>query len=125
MIYGALTVDHKSEIKNQIRVVFEHSLWWLLPAILISSAAAFFKYKKLTGLPDIPQGVAVLLSALRFLILLFLSGLILNPALSLLKRTKEKPVLVLAQDNSESLLKNRDSYPTMDSSFIPKKSTNP
>ncbi len=90
-------------------MVFEHSLWWLLPAILISSAAAFFKYKKLTGLPDIPQGVAVLLSTLRFLILLFLSGLILNPALSLLKRTKEKPVLVLAQDNSESLLKNRDS----------------
>ena len=27
----------------------------------------------------------------------------------MLKRTKEKPVLVLAQDNSESLLKNRDS----------------
>lgn len=90
-------------------MVFEHSLWWFLPALLISSAAAFFKYKKLTGLPDIPQGVAVSLSALRFFILLLLFGLILNPALSLLKRIKEKPVLVLAQDNSESLLKNRDS----------------
>lgn len=90
-------------------MIFEHSFWWLFPAILISLAVASLKYKKLSRLPDIAKGTAILISVLRFFIIFLLCLLILNPALSLSKRVKEKPVLIIAQDNSESLLKSKDS----------------
>ncbi|MDE7073692.1 MAG: hypothetical protein K2O69_01350, partial [Odoribacter sp.] len=57
------------------KVVFEYSFWWILPVVLIAFAAAYSKYRKLAGLPDIPKGVAVLTASLRFLtsfVLLFL-----------------------------------------------------
>lgn len=90
-------------------MVFEYSYWWILPAILLSLAVAYLKFLKLTKLPDIPWWVRILIPALRFLIIFSLLLLLLNPALSILHRIKEKPLLVIAQDNSASLVKNKDS----------------
>ena len=90
-------------------MVFEYSYWWILPAILLSLAVAYFKFLKLTKLPDIPWWVRILIPTLRFLIIFSLLLLLLNPALSILHRIKEKPLLVIAQDNSASLVKSKDS----------------
>lgn len=91
------------------KVVFEYSFWWILPVVLIAFAAAYSKYRKLAGLPDIPKGVAVLTASLRFLTFFVLLFLLLHPALSLWRRMKEKPLLVVAQDNSASVAENKDS----------------
>lgn len=90
-------------------MVFEYSYWWILPAILISLAAAYFKFKKLSKLPDIAFGIRFIIAGLRFLVLFSLLLLLLNPALSVLHRIKEKPLLIVAQDNSASIIKNKDS----------------
>lgn len=90
-------------------MIFEHSYWWILPALLLSVAVAYFKFKKLAGLPDIPRGISVLVALLRFLVVFMLCVLLLNPALSVLRHIKEKPLLIVAQDNSQSILKNKDS----------------
>ncbi len=90
-------------------MVFEYSYWWIFPAIALAIAVAYFKLKKLSGLPDIPRGISIVISMLRFLVCLILLLLLLNPALSVLHRLKEKPLLIVAQDNSLSVLKNKDS----------------
>ncbi|MDE6451649.1 MAG: hypothetical protein K2L23_05055, partial [Odoribacter sp.] len=90
-------------------MIFEYSYWWILPAILLSVAVAYFKFKKLSGLPDISRGISIVVSILRFLIVFTLFFLLLNPALSVLHHIKEKPLLIVAQDNSLSVLKNKDS----------------
>lgn len=90
-------------------MVFEYSYVWLLPVFLLSFTVAWFKFRKLSKLPDIPPGIRILISGLRFLVIFTLLLLLLNPALSLLQRTEEKPLLLIAQDNSASLLQNKDS----------------
>lgn len=90
-------------------MVFEYSYWWILPAILLSLAVAYLKFIKLTKLPDIPWGIRFLISTLRFLVIFFLLLLLLNPALSILHKIEEKPLLIIAQDNSASVIKNKDS----------------
>lgn len=90
-------------------MVFEYSYWWILLIILLSLAVSYLKFKKISKLPDIGFPVALLISSLRFVILFVLLFLLLKPALSLLRNVKEKPLLVIAQDNSASLLKNKDS----------------
>ena len=90
-------------------MVFEYSYWWMLPAVLLSLAVGYLKFKKLSGLPDIPGGISIVVPILRFLVVFTLLLLLLNPALSILHRIKEKPLLVVAQDNSLSILKNKDS----------------
>lgn len=90
-------------------MVFEYSYVWLLPVFLLSFTVAWFKFRKLSRLPDIPLGIRIVISGLRFLVIFTLLLLLLNPALSLLQRTEEKPVLLIAQDNSASLIQNKDS----------------
>lgn len=90
-------------------MVFEYSLWWILPIILLSLSVAYFKFKKISKLPDIGFGIAFLISFLRFCVLFVLLALLLKPAVSFFRNIKEKPLLLIAQDNSASLLNHKDS----------------
>ena len=90
-------------------MVFEYSFWWILPALLLSLVVAHSKFRKLSKLPDIRFGLSLFISTLRFLIVFTLLLLLLNPALSILHQIEEKPLLIIAQDNSASILKNKDS----------------
>lgn len=90
-------------------MVAEYSLGWIFPIIVLSLAVAWFKFRKISRLPDISFGLALLISSLRFLTLFFLLFLLLKPAISFLRNVKEKPLLIIAQDNSVSLIKNKDS----------------
>lgn len=76
---------------------------------LLSAVVARSKFRKLRRLPDIGKGVAYAIATLRFLTTLLLLVLLLQPALSLVRRIKVKPILVIAQDNSASLLNGGDS----------------
>lgn len=90
-------------------MVFEYSLWWILPIILLSLSVAYAKFKKISKLPDINFGIAFLISSLRFCVIFVLLALLLKPAVSFFRNIKEKPLLIVAQDNSASLLNHKDS----------------
>lgn len=90
-------------------MIFEYSLWWIVPIIIVSVWVARLKFKKISKLPDIPFGINLFISFLRFSVLFLLLLLLLRPALQLTKTVKEKPVLIVAQDNSASLLNAKDS----------------
>lgn len=90
-------------------MVFEYSYWWILPMLVLSGTIAYLKFRKVSKLPDISFGLALLISSLRFLVTLILLVLLLNPALSFVKSIREKPLLIVARDNSASIPKNKDS----------------
>lgn len=49
------------------------------------------------------------MAAFRFLVVTFLCFLLLSPLLKTVSRSTEKPVIIIAQDNSESLVVSKDS----------------
>lgn len=87
-------------------LTFEYSLFWLFPIVIGSIAAAWVLYFSNSSL-----GLAkkIALASLRFLSSFIIATLLLSPFFNLKERITEKPILVLIQDESSSLVSNRDS----------------
>lgn len=60
-------------------------------------------------LPDIGRYLALIIAFIRFCLIFSLLFLLLKPALSLVRHSRIKPLLIVAQDNSASLLNSKDS----------------
>ncbi|MDL2251908.1 hypothetical protein LJC12_03565 [Odoribacter sp. OttesenSCG-928-J03] len=90
-------------------MIFEYSYWWILLIVAVSFWVARIKFRKISRLPDVRTGMNILISSIRFLTVFLLLFLLLKPVLSLYRNIKEKPILIVAQDNSMSLLNNKDS----------------
>lgn len=90
-------------------MVFEYSYWWILIMLALAGGVAYLKFRKISKLPDISFLLAFFIAFLRFLVVLILLVLLLNPAFSFVRNIKEKPLLIIAQDNSVSILNNKDS----------------
>ncbi len=92
-----------------IRIVTEAPLWLSLLCIgagLICAALLYFRDKRLV---DASRGLLLSMSVLRFFTVSILAFLLLGPLLKTIFREVEKPVIILAQDNSESLILGKDS----------------
>lgn len=92
-------------------VLFQYSPWWIFVCLLVGSIYAFAMYQPLPRL--VGSGTAVGgfdkrttygLAALRFVVVSFLCFLLLNPLIRSQKTLTEKPKVVLAVDNSESVV---------------------
>lgn len=89
----------------------EISLWWLLPCLLLSIGLAIWLYslKNNGWVSELPKKWRYFLIGLRsfslFLTILLLFGLVFQA----FKYKKEKPIIVLAIDNSTSMLNYSDS----------------
>ncbi|ADB37424.1 VWA domain-containing protein [Spirosoma linguale] len=90
--------------------IFQSSPWWILVCLLVGAVYAFAMYQPLPRL--VGSGTAVGgfdkrttygLAALRFVVVSFLAFLLLNPLIRSLRTLTEKPKVVLAIDNSESV----------------------
>ncbi|GAB3946245.1 hypothetical protein GCM10028805_16420 [Spirosoma harenae] len=90
--------------------IFQSSPWWIFVCLLVGAAYAFAMYQPLPRLAG--SGVTVGgfdkrttygLAALRFIIVSFLCFLLVNPLIRSLRTLTEKPKVVLAIDNSESV----------------------
>lgn len=77
------------------------SPWLVLPCIAAGLAYAWFLYRK----EDLPgPGLRRLLFGLRAFAVAVIAFLLLSPLLKAISQTVEKPIIVLAQDNSSSIL---------------------
>lgn len=85
----------------------EYSLWWLIPFIIISSAIAWFVYFYTKN--SFSKKQRIILFALRLIGVLMLLVLLLNPIIKKTTNVTEKPIIVIAQDNSASIIKTKDS----------------
>ncbi|GAB3711826.1 hypothetical protein GCM10027592_49810 [Spirosoma flavus] len=91
--------------------IFQTSPWWILVCLLVGAAYAFAMYQPLprlvaggsTTVGGFDKRTTYGLAALRFTIVSFLCFLLLNPLIRSLRTLTEKPKVVLAVDNSESV----------------------
>lgn len=95
-------------------VVFQSSPWWILVCLLVGAVYAFAMYQPLPRLAGsgsasggtvggVDKRMTYGLAALRFLVVSLLCFLLLNPLIRSLRTLTEKPKVVLAVDNSESV----------------------
>lgn len=93
----------------KLSVVTESPAWYLLLCILaaaIYSGVLYFREKRLN---EIARWLRVLMASFRFVVVFFLAFLLMSPLLKTIFREVEKPVIVFAQDESESLEMGKDS----------------
>ena len=91
-------------------LITEYSLWFLLLCIGFGAAYAFFLYyHRERYLTEVSASTKRWMALLRFVFASFLCFFLLTPLLRNLKRTVEKPMVIVAQDNSESVVLGKDS----------------
>ncbi|MFT6947593.1 MAG: hypothetical protein ACJARP_002020 [Vicingaceae bacterium] len=92
-----------------MNIVSSYPLWYFGFCVLLGGLLAFLLYrndKKLTEFSKLTKGV---LFGLRFLCVTALATMLLSPLIKYFSKTVEKPIIVIAQDNSASMLMASDS----------------
>ena len=94
-------------------VIFQSSPWWIFVCLLVGAVYAVAMYQPLPLRTRLAGSGATVggfdkrttygLAALRFVVVSFLCFLLLNPLIRSLRTLTEKPKVVLAIDNSESV----------------------
>ena len=92
-----------------MNIVLEYPWWFLIFCILAGGVYAFTLYYRNKKQDEIRTALLWVLSVLRFLSVTILSFLLLSPLIKTIKRSVEKPVVIIAQDNSESIIASKDS----------------
>ncbi len=105
---------------------FQYPTWYLFLCALLGLAYAFLVYFRSTTFKKQAKWLNWLLGGLRFLTVTALAILLLSPLVKSLLTDTKKPVIVLAQDQSESVMEEMDetalqqyksSYETLKSSL--------
>lgn len=79
--------------------------WWFITFCILTGAAyAFVLYYREKKLAAVNKWVKIFLISLRFITVSLLSFLLLSPFIKTVIREVEKPIIIIAQDNSESVM---------------------
>ncbi len=92
-----------------IQLITELPAWWIIICFFAGLLYAYLLYRRDTTFDGIHVWLKRVLFALRTLAVFILAILLLSPLIKTYSREKEKPVIVIAQDNSESIVLNKDS----------------
>lgn len=88
---------------------FQLPLGYYLLFLALAALLSYLLYSKEIKRKFCTKALLSLLISLRFIFLSFLFLLLFEPIIFQLIEKKEKPILIFAQDNSESILNNKDS----------------
>ncbi len=83
---------------------FQYPTWYLLFCLLAGLAYALILYYRDSTFRELSSRLNLLLGTLRFLTVSALAALLLSPLLKSAEIDTQKPVVILAQDESESVL---------------------
>ena len=90
-------------------IEFSYPTWYVLICILVGLLYSFVFYRKERLLNEVKKAVVYTMAFFRFVSVFILALLLLEPLIEIENQIIEKPFLVIAHDNSESLLVNKDS----------------
>lgn len=91
-----------------IKIITEYPLWFLLFCVILGAGITVLLYYR-NKRYRFPRLLERILAVIRFLMVTLLSFLLLSPLIKTSVRSVEKPVIVFAQDNSNSIVINKDS----------------
>lgn len=89
-------------------ILTQYSLWFLPLCLLLGAGCAVLLYYKSTTL-DLDKRSRIIMSCLRGLAVSLLSFLLLAPMLKMVMKELDKPLIIFAIDNSESIVLSKDS----------------
>ena len=92
-----------------INLVSEYSLWYIFLCLFIGVLYSSVLYYKENQLLDIALWLKRTLAAIRFVLVAVIAFLLLNPLFKTVFRELEKPVIIIGQDDSESIVLGKDS----------------
>lgn len=92
-----------------INIATEQSILFLPLCLLLGFGYAFILYRKDTRFDDTKKSVKQLMFFSRFVLVSILAFLLLSPFMKTVFNKTEKPIIIFAQDNSSSILMNKDS----------------
>ena len=90
-------------------IILEYSYWWLIIVTIIAFLYSYLLYKNDDSFSDAKKIVVILLKVLRFTLVFILLFFLLKPLLKSTEKTIEKPIIAFLQDNSQSVINNKDS----------------
>ncbi|MGD0712403.1 MAG: hypothetical protein ABR968_14605, partial [Bacteroidales bacterium] len=89
-------------------IITEYPLWFLVFCILLGAAVSALLYVR-NSKYNLTFVLKNLLAVIRFVAITLIAFLLLSPLVKTVSRNIEKPIIIIAQDNSESILINKDS----------------
>ncbi len=89
-------------------LIIEHP-FYLFFCLITAAAFAFFLYKKDSKFKDVSKWKIYTMAVLRFFAIFLIAFLLLNPLIKFTDNITEKPIIIFAQDNSKSIILNKDS----------------
>jgi hypothetical protein len=92
-----------------ISIVTEYPIWLSILCIALGLLYAYLLYGKQVKYEGLPSWIKYAITATRFVVITILSFLLLSPLIKTIFRNVEKPVIIMAQDNSSSILAHTDS----------------
>ena len=87
----------------------DYPIWFSAFCILAGALYAFVLYQKEKRFNESPVWIRVGIPVLRFLSVTLIAFFLLSPLMKNISRTVEKPIIIFAQDNSESVIAGKDS----------------
>jgi len=92
-----------------VNIVSSYPLWYFGFCVLLGGLLAFLLYRNDKKLAEFSKFTKGVLFGLRFLCVTALAAMLLSPLIKYFSKTVEKPIIVIAQDNSASMLMASDS----------------
>ena len=92
-----------------MKLILDTPFWYILLCITLGAIVAFLLYRKDKNLTELSVLWTRIIAGLRFISVSIIAFLLLEPLLESTNENVEKPIIVIAQDNSESVLINSDS----------------
>lgn len=95
-------------------IITAYPIWYVVFCLLAGAVLTFLLYRKETLLKEAGTWPGRLLIFSRFVVISLLSFLLLSPMIRTFSREVEKPVVIVALDESKSILNARDSVQRKD-----------
>lgn len=92
-----------------MKILLNFPVWYIAICILVAGLGAYFLYRNDSKLKELPKIWKQVLGVFRFTSLFTVLFLLLEPLLEYSQTKVDKPIVVLIQDNSSSILSRTDS----------------
>lgn len=90
-------------------IILEYPIWFVFFCLLLGVVYSFILYRKGNKLGEVNIWIIRFMFFLRFVVVSLLSFLLLSPFIKTIDRLVEKPIIIIAQDNTESIAFGKDS----------------